>query len=738
MTPRIPSTGEIEMLPAFQSRLFWFVVLGCLCYIPTTGRAGDKRDPASHWAYQPIHNPEVPQITKETRASNPIDAFIAARHTAKGLTPAPEASRRVLIRRLSLDLLGLPPTLEEIEAFLSDRSPDAYEKLVDRLLASPHYGERWGRHWLDLARWAESEGYESNHSRPYAWRYRDYIVRSFNEDKPYPQFIREQLAGDEIRPYSDDNLIATGFLAAARLSSNEEDTDRQRNDVLVDIVNTAGNVFLGLTLNCAQCHSHKFDAIKLRDYYRFMGFFVKGQPANLALKDPKLQAKYEAARPPEYEPARQLQKTLFLAARQRLTAEAKRKLSSATLAALETPAEQRTPEQEQLAHEANLKFQFTAKQIEKAIRDEDRPLYTELQKKLAALEKSMLDRPQTFGFYAPSTAALKVDVLPMKGFYPLPYEPTQLAQARPHLLSGGDVHRRGAALDVGWPTVFGPTPKETTATAPRLALADWLTSPRHPLTARVWVNRLWQYHFGRGLVATPNDFGVKGSPPSHPALLDWLASELIRSGGSAKHIHRLIVCSRTYRQSSRPHEGNARLDPDNVLLWRWSPRRLEAEAIRDAMLAVSGELDQTVGGPSDTDENKSVRRTLYLVQKRERPPAVQALFDGPSTSAESCPCRAVSTVPLQSLYLLNNDFAVQRARAFARRVSVRGGSAPQRLIENAFVLALGRMPDDVERQATRDFFAVHAQDLAGPSDVPAALIHFCQALMNVNEFAYLE
>jgi hypothetical protein len=695
-------------------------------------------DPATHWAYQPIRTPAVPQVKDADWAANPIDAYVAARQRAKGVTPAPEASRRVLIRRLWLDLLGLPPSPEESDAFVSDRSPDAYEKLVNRLLSSPHYGERWGRYWLDLARWAESEGYESNHPRPYAWRYRDYVVRSFNEDKPYPQFVREQLAGDEIRPYSDDNLIATGFLAAARLSSNEEDKDRQRNDVLVDIVNATGSVFLGLTINCAQCHSHKFDAIKQRDYYRFMGFFARGQPANLALKDSQLWAKYEAARPAEYEPARQLQETLFESARQRLIDEARKNLSPAMRDAVAVPAERRTPEQDRLAHEADLQFQFSPNRIEKAIRDEDRPLYTELKKKLAALEKTMLDRPQTFGYYAPSTAASKVDVLPMKGFYPLPYDPAQLAQARPHLLAGGDVHRRGAALDAAWPAMFGSTAKEAVEKAPRLALVDWLTSPRHPLTARVWVNRIWQYHFGRGLVATSSDFGVKGSPPSHPDLLDWLAGELIRSGGSAKHMHRLIVCSRTYRQSARPHDDNARLDPDNVLLWRWSPRRLEAEAIRDSMLAVSGELDHRRGGASDSEESKSVRRTLYLFQKRERPSDVQGLFDGPSAAAESCPRRAVSTVPLQSLYLLNNDFAVGRAKAFAQRVFARAASDPGRQIETAFLLALGRTPDEAEQRAARHFFATHAEDAAASDEVSTSLVHFCQALLNVNEFVYLE
>jgi hypothetical protein len=313
-----------------------------------------------------------------------------------------------------------------------------------------------------------------------------------------------------------------------------------------------------------------------------------------------------------------------------------------------------------------------------------------------------------------------------------------LARLRPHLLVGGDVHRRGPVVDVGWPAVFGPTPRAAVARTPRLALADWLTGPRNPLTARVMVNRLWQYHFGRGLVATPSDFGARGAPPTHPELLDWLASEFRRTGGSTKQLHRLIVCSRTYRQSSAHHAGNARRDPDNRLWWRWSPRRLEAEAIRDAMLAVSGELDRRAGGPSDPGEAGSLRRGLYLLQKRERPPAVQALFDGPSAAAESCPRRAVSTVPLQSLYLLNNDFAVARARAFARRVWTRAGGDRGHQCEAAFLLALGRSPDDVERAAAREFFEAHGRGPAAAGEVPEALVPFCQALLNLNEFVYLE
>ncbi len=671
----------------------------------------------------------MPPARKPGWACNPIDAFLASRHEAKGITPNAEASRRILLRRLSLDLTGLPPTPEEVDAFANDTRPDAWERQVDRLLASPAHGERWGRHWLDLARWAESEGYESNHVRNHAWRYRDYVVGSFNRDRPFADFVRQQLAGDEVQPYSDENLIATGFLAAARLSSNEEDKPRQRNDVLVDVVNATAGTFLGLTFHCAQCHNHKFDALTARDYYRFQAFFAGGQPGNLVLLDRELWRKYEAARPSGYEAARAEKEALLEAARETLVREARKSLSKEMQRALDVPEERRTPEEERLAREAELRFEFTPGRIERAVPDAERKRYEALKKRLAEMEKRMLDRPQTWGFYAPAGAARAVEVLPMKGFYPLAFEPARLRRMKAHLLVVGDVHRRGAALEPGWPAVFGPTPP--LGSALRLALADWLTSPGNPLAARVYVNRVWGWHFGRGLVATPSDFGVKGARPSHPELLDWLASEFVRSGGSTKHLHRLIVTSRAYRLASTPSAENSAIDAENALVWRWRPRRLEAEAVRDSLLAVSGDLDRRPGGRGDEDEIKSGRRGLYLFQRRDKPPALQGLFDGPVASAESCPRRQTSTVPLSALFLLNNEFSVARAKGLARRVAERAGADRERQVGEAYRLVLGRLPDEEERAAVRRLFAA----VKGEGRALEAL---CQAMLNLNEFLYLE
>jgi hypothetical protein len=741
----------------------------------------------THWAFQPIERPVIPEVANPMWVNTPVDAFVAAEHESRGLRSIGQASRRTLIRRVSLDLIGLPLTPGEIDAFVNDDRPEAYEQLVDRLLGSPRYGERWGRHWLDVARWAESEGYESNHMRPYAWRYRDYVIRSFNIDKPYDRFLREQLAGDELLPYSDENLIATGFLAAARLSSNEEDKKLQRNSVLVDIVNATGESVLGLTIGCAQCHNHKFDPITQRDYYALQGLFVQGQVNNLALRDEQLWNEYRASLPAGYDESVKLRDLIFDQAKQRAFDEARKTLSPEMMAAVETPRDRRTPEQQELARQADLKFQFTPTGFERRIPEDDKKLYDELNKKIAALEKQLkADQPQTWGYYSPASSPFNADVLPMKGFYPLTYEPETLRQTRPYILVRGDVHRRGPEIQPGWPSVFGstharrgsPDPAEestaglpadqetfapakwlgqrpatvdsessgragkpnlqTTAIADRSMFVDWLTDRSNPLTARVWVNRIWQHHFGRGIVATPGDFGVKGAVPTHPHLLDYLACELIDSGWSTKHVHRLIVLSSTYRQASRA--DSLAIDPDNLYLWRWTPQRLESEVIRDAALSLAGELNLTTEGKSD-DEQTSRRRSVYVLQKRDQLPEMQRLFDGP-TANESCSKRYVSTVALQPLYLLNSPFMLARAEQFAQRVISEAGDDLGRQVDRAFLLAFSRPADDEERAWALEFLASTSDNAeVGETDTrrpTKKLVQFCHALMNLNEFVYLE
>lgn len=622
---------------------------------------------SDHWAFQSVTRPKVPKVKHTDWVQTPVDAFIAHAHETAGLTHAPEASRRTLIRRLFLDLIGLPPTPKELDDFLKDTSPTAYEDLVDRLLNSPHYGERWGRYWLDLARWAESQGYQHDIVRPYAWRYRDYVIESFNKDKPFDRFLKEQLAGDELQPYSDENLIATGFLGAARISGNQEDEAIQRNDVLVDIVNATGSVFLGLTLECAQCHNHKFDPISQRDYYRLQGFFVKGQLGNVSLRNP------------------------------------------------ETPNPQDM--QNWIPEGA---YKFYQGEVKKLVRKK---------------QFQPTSIPHAWGFHSPASSDSKIQRLPVVNRKPLSWQPSLLQLTDARLLVRGEASQVGPPVGVGWPEVLGTTPTDLGANS-RTQLAGWMTDPKNPLVSRVWVNRLWQYHFGRGLVASASDFGVKGAEPTHPELLDWLASELMAHGWSTKHIHRQIVLSRTYRQQRKSNAANHQIDPTNKLLWCWPRRRLEAEAIRDAVLVASGELDRAYRGVSVPPERQEqqLRRTIYLFQHRSDMPQVMEMFDGPNGIA-SCSRRAVSTVALQPLYLLNSDFMVKRATALAEIVRKRAGDDLQKQIQVAFLRTLSRKPETEELLMAKRL--LQPEGTTPETTEKDGLVHLCHALLNLNEFVYI-
>ncbi|MHC4879116.1 MAG: PSD1 and planctomycete cytochrome C domain-containing protein [Planctomycetota bacterium] len=667
-----------------------------------------------HWAFQPIVRPDVPQIAVDRSAfrGNAIDAFLAEKQIAAGVVPVRRAGRRTAIRRLSLDLLGLPPQPYDVEAFTFDESPDAYERLVDRLLASPAYGERWGRHWLDVARFAESNGYQHNRNRPHAWRYRDYVVRSFNADKPYDRFIREQVAGDEIEPYSDDNIIATGFLAAARYSGNERDKRVQRGDLMVDVVNATANGLLGLTFGCAQCHNHKFDPVSIRDYYRFAAFFLRAQPVNVVLNEAASGSPYDAE------------------TRNALVEE--RNVMFEIQHAKNFAAERhRRPKGE---------IFVLPKTVERGINGSERVRYDEL-------GRAINRWPQTWAFYSPVTAATPLAVPRLEVRWALPFGREQSQRLQPRIKVKGDPRSPGPAVEPGWPAVFGPVPGDApTSHKPRTVLADWLTSRENPLTARVWVNRIWQAHFGRGLVADAGNFGTQTPRPQHADVLDWLSSELIDSGWSTKHIHRLIVCSDAYRRSSKYDEHNAERDPANDLFWRWLPRRLESEAIRDSLLAVTGELSGLMSGPSlqNGGNEALIRRSVYLHQKRDGMPPMQNLFDGPDAVA-ACSRRQVSTVPLQPLFLLNSNFMSDRSAKLAARIAADASSDEQR-VRRIFSLLLSREPgrDELDRSIAflRAVTEQTGEGQPGPSDDrqaagEAVLRQLCLALLNLNEFVYL-
>jgi len=657
--------------------------------LPPTQLASD------HWSFQPIERPEVPKQPKW--GHNPIDAFIAAKQRELDVEPVKPADRRTLIRRAYLDLVGLLPEPSEIEAFVGDQSSDAYPKLIDRLLKSPAHGERWARHWLDLARWAESNGHQHNRPRAHAFRYRDYVIEAFRSDKPYDQFLREQIAGDELTPYEDENLIATGYLAGARLSGNELDKEVQRHDILIDIANNTASVTMGLTMECAQCHNHKFDPISIRDYYRFYGFFVKGQPGEFVMRG-------DGKTTPRAQALIRQRTELFEKVEARLVSRKAKRQEGAVL--------------------------VIPKNVRRGMNDEEKKLYNTL--------GSQIDQyPRTFAFSSPITASQPIAHKPMEIRWPLDYEPAKLAAAQPRLLLRGDLKSKGPALDVGWPAIFGPIPDDAPIEKrPRTVLANWLASPDNPLTARVWANRVWMYHTGKPLVATPSDFGEAGAEPTHPKLLDYLASELIDSGWSTHHLHRLIMQSATYQLSAKYNEANNEQDPENLTYWRWTPRRMEGEIIRDTMLQVAGQLDTQVGGPSvpANKVDQSHRRSIYMFQDRNVPTRMAELFDGPNMIAV-CSRREVSTVAPQPLFLLNNPQSIERARRFAQRVRQLAGDDRDKQIDWCYRLALGREPEPGERAEMLDYLAF-AESQANASSLPP-LAQLCQTVMNLNEFVYI-
>lgn len=621
-------------------------------------RLPPPRPQTQHWSFQPVVRPTIPRVENGDWVQTPVDAFIAQKQEALGIQPVPAADANTLARRMSLDLLGLPPTGTDVT--------------VDELLSDPAYGQRWGRHWLDVARWAESNGHQHNRFRPYAWRYRDWVVDAFNNDLPFDQFLASQIAGDELvsgEPSENSHLVATGFLAAARYSGNELDKRIQRNDILVDIVNTTTSAFLGLTIECAQCHTHKFDPISMRDYYRMQAFFANGQPGNICMDA-------------DDEKATEL-------VRQRW------EIYDRTLNRLVTVRKRKGDPNAELV---------IPKTVLSRISGEDKTRFAKLDKKIGELA-------QTWGFY--SAGSHQPPITPHEMRWPLPRHPKALAELKTHMLLRGDIDAPGPEVQPGWPLVFGKT--SDIGERPRATLAKWMASKDNPLTARVWVNRIWYWHFGKGLVETISDFGVRGTPPSHPELLDFLAAELMDNNWSTNHIHRLILNSATYCTSSQFSEHNAALDPENKTYWRWIPRRLEAEAIRDCMLTASGQLDATVGGPSVPIDAGSKRRSLYLRQHRERLPHQQRLFDS-AGGVVSCSRRKVSTTALQPLWLLNSQFAQDAAVAIAEDAET---------TSKAFRLCLGRHPSPDELTSLDSHAAT--QGLASA----------CLVLMNTSEFLYI-
>ncbi len=771
------------------------LILAGFCWLPTAsaekpaagaGKDDGKSAPArietftaelkAHWAYQPLKRPELPAVRKLSWVRNPIDRFILAELESVELPHAPEAGRIALIRRLTFDLTGLPPCPAEVAAFLADQRPDAYERLVERLLESPRYGERWAQHWLDLAHYADSNGFELDAERPDAWRYRDWVVRALNADLPFNRFVALQIAGDEIKPGDHEALIATGFgrCGPRELVGGNVIPEVKRQNELTEITGTVGSVFLGLTIGCARCHDHKFDAIPTTDYYRLQSFFAASELVDLPIAGKAETEAFEAARNAverQAAPLRAQLAALEAPYRKRL-AEAKHALLTADeRAVMAIPEGKRTAEQKRLAQGLENSLRVTWEEVAAAVAanraDHDRR--ESLKQSLAEIERT-LPRPPAHAMAladqdkkAPDTFVFRRGDYRNKG-----------PKVSPRPL--------GIVLASQQREAFGPdwiVPAAAT-TGRRAALARWLTDPDNPLTPRVIVNRLWQYHFTRGIVATASDLGVRGEPPSHPELLDWLAVELISGGWRLKPIHRLIVNSATYRQSSKPIAKLAEQDADNSLLGRMNRRRLDAEGVRDALLAVSGELNPKMGGPGvlaplekevadlifteaevvdlwpeDRDPREHLRRSLYLYRKRNvRYPLLES-FDSPDNQFP-CPRRETSTHALQALNLLNSDFALGRARALAGRILRETSSSAESQVRRAYQVVLCRDPAPAELDRGSRFLSAQTallrqqQETGRPLNRPsglvdkpidpaaaAALVDFALAMLNCNEFLYV-
>ncbi len=638
----------------------------------------------NQWEFQPRKDPPAPPFTDAAAKAwikTPVDAFILTGLRKAGLKPAPAADRATLIRRVTFDLTGLPPTPEEIAAFAADQSPRAWEKVVDRLLASPHYGEQWGRHWLDVVRFAESDGYEYDMHRPDAWRYRDYVVDSFNQDKPYDAFVKEQLAGDEMDASNKTYLVASGFnrLGPLRKNAGNQDVASSHNEVLTEMTNIVGAAFLGVTVGCARCHDHKFDPFRQSDYYRLQAHFAQLQPNDIVLASQQEQDAWKAKAAPVEQKKRQLQMQL-----------------------------RRAPDGEKAKLEAELDA------LDDAMPPPLESIY------------SALDDP---------AKASPIKVL-FHGDYLNP-------------VSTVGVRTLGILLPDGTPEA--PLQEEK----PRLKLAQWIADPANPLPARVMVNRVWQYHFGRGIVATPNDFGLMGSRPSNPELLDWLASRFVEGGWKLKPIHRMILLSSAYRQSSiSPIEKiAAEKDSDDALLWKFNHRRLEAEEIRDAMLAVSARLSLKAGGPSfmvpidpdlalmlkrpqywapTRDKSEYNRRTLYMIYKRNLRLPFEEVFDAPDTLL-SCARREQSTHAPQALELLNGQTSNELAAAFAERLIKDRTTAADR-VDYAWLLSAGRKPTPSEKALALKFLGDAPAD---PEKAAAKVKEFALAMFNLNAFLYV-
>jgi mono/diheme cytochrome c family protein len=682
---------------------------------PAASAASKRHRDPNHWAFISPAEVAIPPVQNSAWPQSDLDRFVLARLEAEGLSPAPKADKQALIRRVTFDLTGLPPTPAEISAFLNDERPEAYPELIERLLSSPAYGERWGRHWLDIARYADSNGLDENVAHGNAWRYRDYVVQSFNADKPFDQFIREQLAGDQLEASSDEVrnelLTATGFLSIGPKVLAEVNMPKMRMDIVDEQIDTVGRVFLGMTFGCARCHDHKFDPIDTADYYGLAGIFKSTRTMDTYTKVAKWHE----------HPLKSAEATQMQADYEAQVA-AKKMAIETTVKSADDALQASLPDGAVLPE--SKESQYPA---------ETRTTLTKLREELAALEKAPPELPTSMGVTEDEIVDVPIHV---RG------NPSRL----------GDVVPRHVPAVMKGPEMPGFSGLHSG----RRELAEWLVNDHHPLTSRVLVNRVWRWHFGRGLVASADNFGLLGEKPSHPELLDWLAKEFIHRKWSLKEMHRVILLSNTYQQSTLVSSEAATVDPDNRLWSRFPVRRLAAEEIRDSLLFVSRQLDATMGGSLlkvknrgylfdhtsiDTTDYNSARRSLYLPVIRNNVFEMFQLLDFPDPAVPTGD-RATTTVAPQALMMMNSDFVMQAADALAGRVLTTDSTDSER-VKEIYVTCLGREPSDEEisqdLQLIQDTLQTFTSDARSDKDrLTAAWSVACQVVLASSEFVYLQ
>jgi mono/diheme cytochrome c family protein len=775
---RMPSKGE--PLSSHQVDLLKRWIDGGAQWTDTGTNATAKRselvvtdEDRQHWSYRPLTNPSSPAVKNRSWPRTPVDNFILARLEKNKLTPTAQADAHKLVRRIYFDLIGLPPTPEQVNAFLEayTRRPGlAVTSLVDELLASPHYGERWARHWLDVARYADSNGQEGDQDRPTAHHYKDFVIRALNDDLPFDTFLRWQLAGDEFEPDNPLAVAATGFIVAGPHTvldvPMEEEKIRNRHNELDDMIATTGSAMLGLTLGCARCHDHKYDAIPTRDYYRLMCAFNGGNRAEVALapldkvrRHREAQAKWQQ----DFDSTKKRLDKLVADIRKAHEQTARHakidalKIDDGEKTLLKSEPESKAAKE--LVKKFSKDLKIEDKDYRRLISDEQRAEWDGHEKALRSVEARKPKPLPTAHAFADFAAKPRDTWLLHRGDFKVRKDPVELGFLT--------VLSRGKSPDDYWSRARAK-PRRDDSTQQRRALAEWITDLDHgagALAARVIVNRLWQHYFGEGLVRTVNDFGVQGETPSHPELLEWLASELVRGGWKLKPLQRLIMTSSTYLQDTTFDSAKAQVDAENRLLWRRRPQRIESEILRDATLAVSGALNRQMFGPAfkapitaeaiqarnlkdpypkDVKDSPATwRRTVYMFHKRVVQYPLMQAFDGPDAQA-SCGRRESTTVAPQALALLNDRFVRARAVDFAARLRNEAGEQTDAQVQRAWLLAFAREASPTELEAATRFIEAQIEQRGAREEKQKAearrlaLADFCQAIFAMNEFIYVD